>query len=56
MSCQHCKMAVEKAIKNVDGVDKVKVKLKNGKAGVEGNYNPSDIIKAVADAGYEAKE
>ncbi|MBP2029565.1 copper chaperone [Methanohalophilus levihalophilus] len=57
MSCGHCKMAVENALKELEGVESASVNLEEGKADVE--YDPSktsvdSMKKAVIDAGYEA--
>ncbi|WP_440951963.1 heavy-metal-associated domain-containing protein [Methanococcoides sp. FTZ1] len=57
MSCGHCKMAVTKAISEVDGVSSVDVDLDKGEASF--TYDPQvtdidTIKKAVNDAGYKA--
>lgn len=54
MTCNHCKMHVEKALNGVSGVEKVSVDLAKGEALVVGNANRQDLIKAVTDAGYKA--
>ncbi|MBE3575631.1 MAG: heavy-metal-associated domain-containing protein [Firmicutes bacterium] len=56
MSCNHCKMAVEKALKSLAGVDTVQVDLAGGAAQVL--YDPAKVGKqqmaaAVSDAGYQ---
>jgi len=58
MSCNHCKMAVEKALKTLDGVEDASVDL-NAKI-VEVEYNSSvvngeSLKKTITDAGYEVK-
>ena len=56
MTCNHCKMAVEKAIKTVENVQKVQVMLEQGKAVISGNSPNINAIKsAVIEAGYEIK-
>ncbi len=56
MTCNHCVMAVTKALKNVPGVSKVdRVELASGRAVVEGTPDDAAVIKAIADEGYEAK-
>ncbi|MDE6906386.1 MAG: heavy metal translocating P-type ATPase [Lachnospiraceae bacterium] len=55
MSCAACSSRVEKAVQNVPGVTSCSVSLLTNSMGVEGNYNPGDILKAVEDAGYGAK-
>jgi len=55
MSCQHCVMAVTKALSAVDGITKVEVDLKTGMASYE-EAKPVDvevITAVVKKAGYE---
>ena len=56
MMCQHCKAAVEKALRAVDGVESVEVSLEDKCATVTGSADPAALKQAVIDAGYEAKE
>lgn len=58
MSCGHCKAAVEKALKAVDGVENAAVDLQNKSAEVELNKEVDNdtLTKAVTDAGYEVIE
>jgi copper ion binding protein len=53
MMCNHCKMAVEKALGGVDGVTSVTVDLEGKKATVEGAAARDALVQAVVDAGYE---
>ncbi len=56
MSCDHCVMAVTKALKGVPGVERVvEVSLERGEALVEGNPNLDALIEAIREEGYEAK-
>ncbi|BBJ28465.1 heavy-metal-associated domain-containing protein [Athalassotoga saccharophila] len=54
MTCEHCKMRVEKALKEIKGVKKAEVNLDNGTAEVETKKEISfDTFKsAIEDAGY----
>lgn len=59
MSCNHCKMAVEKALKTLDGVKDAVVDLDS--KNVQINFDQStigemDLKKAIEDAGYEVKK
>jgi len=56
MSCAACSARVEKAVNKVPGVTGCSVSLLTNSMGVEGTYNPADIIKAVEEAGYGAKQ
>jgi len=56
MSCNHCKMKLEKALRTLDGVDDVQVNLETGQATVK--YDSSKLqgegLRAVVgEAGYE---
>jgi len=58
MACDHCKMAVEKAVSALQGISKVEADVKEGK--VEVSFDPSritidDIKKAIEDAGYDVE-
>ena len=55
MSCNHCKMAVEKALKNLPGVTGVSVDLSGGMVKVTydpGSVNHEKIAGAIDQAGY----
>jgi len=58
MSCQHCVMAVTKALAALDGVKDVKVDLKSGVATYEEvkAVDPKMVAAAVKKAGYEVVE
>ncbi|WP_422678790.1 heavy-metal-associated domain-containing protein [Clostridium thermosuccinogenes] len=55
MSCKHCVMHVEEALKEVSGIKEVKVSLEGKVAEIELEHDVDDekIKAAVADAGYE---
>jgi uncharacterized membrane protein YraQ (UPF0718 family)/copper chaperone CopZ len=54
MTCNHCKVNVETAIEQVDGVDDVQADLSNGKVTISGARIDLDKIKAqVEGIGYE---
>jgi copper chaperone len=55
MSCDHCRRAVDSAIRDLHEVDEVRVDLKAGEATVIGTANDEQIAAAVKEAGYEAK-
>jgi copper ion binding protein len=58
MSCQHCVMAVTKALEKIPGLKNVKVDLDKGEATFENMQNVSweNIRKAVEEAGYKVVE
>ena len=56
MSCQHCVKAVDTALSDVPGVDRVvAVRLDEGEAEVEGTSDTKALIAAVEEEGYEAR-
>jgi copper chaperone len=58
MSCQHCLMAVTKALAALDGVKDVKVDLKSGVATYEDVkvVDPKVVAEAIKKTGYEIVE
>lgn len=57
MMCDHCRAHAEKALSTLDGVTSVTVSLADAKAEVTLREDIDDeiLVKAVTDAGYEAK-
>jgi copper chaperone len=56
MTCGHCKMAVNGALSNLDGVQKVDVNLETGKVNVEfdsSKVSLEQMKEAVEDQGYD---
>ncbi len=52
MSCNHCRMSVEKAVLSVKGVTSVSVDLDSKKAVVEGEFSLEDVCKAIEEIGF----
>ena len=55
MSCNHCKMSVEKAIAGIEGVESVTVDLPVGMAYVDGSHDGQKLIDAVKALGFECE-
>ncbi len=53
MSCNHCKMAVEKALKGINGVENVQVNLDKKEVVVTGSASRDHLAKAIKEAGYD---
>jgi len=53
MTCNHCKMRVEKALKAVAGVTSAEVDLAKKEAVVAGSAAKDVMAKAVVEAGYK---
>ncbi len=52
MSCGHCKIAVEKALRNIQGVATVTVDLEKKQAKIAGNVNREVLVQAIEEVGY----
>ena len=56
MSCPHCKMALEKAIGQLEGVQSVEIDLEKNLARIEAQDDMTEIIRqTISEAGYTAK-
>ncbi|MHB1653011.1 MAG: CopZ family metallochaperone [Desulfitobacteriaceae bacterium] len=53
MTCMHCKMTVERALKGVPGVTSAQVDLAKNQAVVAGSADQAVMAKAVDEAGYK---
>ncbi|TGE36415.1 hypothetical protein E4K67_21050 [Desulfosporosinus fructosivorans] len=56
MTCNHCKMRVEKALQGVSGVESVKVDLAAKEAVITGDVERDNLVKAIQNAGYSIVE
>ncbi|WP_038049171.1 CopZ family metallochaperone [Thermus caliditerrae] len=54
MTCNHCVMAVKKALMRVPGVEKAEVSLERAEALVEGQADLEALLRAVEEEGYRA--
>lgn len=55
MTCNHCKMSVEKALQGVSGVEGVQVDLAAKAVVISGAVDRAQLVKAVVEAGYSAE-
>jgi len=56
MTCNHCKMNVEKAAQKIEGIEKAEVDLQSGTLKVDGgNINLEELGKTINDLGYVYK-
>ena len=56
MMCEHCVNHVTKALNSLNGIEDVKVSLKDKNALISGDVSDKEIIDAITNAGYEVKE
>jgi len=54
MTCNHCAMAVKRALQRVPGVEKAEVSLERAEALVEGQADLEALLRAVEEEGYRA--
>lgn len=54
MTCEHCEQNVEEALEGVDGVSEATADRNESSASVAGTANPTKLVDAVEDAGYDA--
>lgn len=56
MSCNHCKSNVEKAILQVEGVERVEVDLSSGQTSIYGHANRNLITEAIESLGFKVEK
>ncbi|PKL17737.1 MAG: heavy metal transport/detoxification protein [Spirochaetae bacterium HGW-Spirochaetae-5] len=55
MTCNHCKMRIEKTMSGSGKVNELNVDLQNKKVSLESDLPVADLIKLFDDAGYDAE-
>ena len=55
MTCKHCQMTIEQALKNVPGVKRIEVYLDKKLVKVDGEIDEGLVVKQIEDAGYNVK-
>lgn len=56
MTCNHCKMTIEQAVKKIPGVEKIHIDLETKTVGVNGELNLDTIKQGIQEAGYTVTE
>ena len=56
MTCDHCKMNVENAVKQVPGVEEIFVDLETNTVGIDGELDLDKVKHHIRDAGYDVEE
>jgi copper chaperone len=54
MSCNHCKMRIEKTMNESGGVKALNIDLETKKITLESDLPEKDLVKLFDDAGYDA--
>ena len=52
MSCQHCKMRIEKSLSNLKNIQNLKVDLERKSVEIEGNISVEEVKNAIVASGY----
>jgi len=55
ISCKHCKMTIEQALKDLQGVKRVVVSVDEKFVKIDGEINKDAVIKMIEDLGYHVK-
>jgi copper chaperone len=56
MTCNHCKMRIEKAISSLKDIESIQVNLDKKQVTVSGDTSEKDIRKAIQDSGYTVSD
>ena len=56
MTCKHCQMTIEQALKKVPGIKKVEVHLDEKLIKVDGEIDEETVAKQIQDAGYDVEK
>jgi len=52
MTCNHCKMRIEKEVSSLKNIDSVNINLDKKLVIIEGDAPEKDILQAIQDPGY----
>lgn len=52
ISCDHCKMAITKCLKDLDGIEDLNVSVENKEVSFSGNIDPEIVKAGIREAGY----
>ncbi|MFA4838586.1 MAG: heavy-metal-associated domain-containing protein [Candidatus Neomarinimicrobiota bacterium] len=55
MSCMHCKMRIEQALKRLSGISSIDISVPDKTVKIEGEVRESDVIDAIRNIGYSAE-
>ena len=56
ISCKHCQMTIEQAVKKVPGVKKIEVSIDEKLVRVDGKIDKEAVVKQIENAGYSVKK
>ena len=56
MTCNHCKMNVEKNVQKIEGIKSVEADINNKTVIIQGDANWEEVINTINELGYTVKE
>ncbi len=56
MSCNHCKLKINNALKEIKGIDSIRIDVDKKMLEIKGAVDKSLVINAIENAGYKAIE
>ncbi len=55
ITCQHCARNIRQALLSVEGINSIRINLKNKTVSLQGDFAEENVIKVLAEAGYKAE-
>ena len=52
ISCDHCKMAITKCLKDLEGIEELNVSVEKKEVSFSGNIDTEKVKAGIRDAGY----
>ena len=56
MTCKHCVNTIEATLKNIQGIEKINISLKDKLVQIDGEYDENSVITAIQKAGYSIEK
>ena len=56
MTCKHCVITIEKALKNIYGIEKIDISLKKKLIKINGEFDENVVLEEIEKAGYTAEK
>ena len=56
MTCKHCVNTIETTLKNIQGIEKINISLKDKLVQIDGEYDENKMINAIQKSGYSIKK
>lgn len=56
MTCQHCVNTIDTTLKNVSGIEKINISLKDKLVQIDGEYDENEVVNSIQKSGYSIKK